>query len=128
MAYTPKTWERNDTITADALNHIEQGIANSGGGTALIIGVERTEELEDRTIFYYDKTYQEVKDAYDAGLPIYLERYDDGDGFFAKLPLFGVSDPTLGRYGAKVYDFDTSGPMIMISASADGQLFYSARK
>ena len=34
MAYTPKTWECGETITADALNHIEQGIAeaSSGGG------------------------------------------------------------------------------------------------
>lgn len=34
MAYEPKVWECGDTITADALNHIEQGIA-SGGGTAV---------------------------------------------------------------------------------------------
>lgn len=33
MAYEPKTWECGDVVTADALNHIEQGIAESGGGT-----------------------------------------------------------------------------------------------
>ena len=32
MAYEPKTWECGDVVTADALNHIEQGIAESGGG------------------------------------------------------------------------------------------------
>lgn len=32
MAYEPKTWECGETITADDLNHMEQGIANSGGG------------------------------------------------------------------------------------------------
>lgn len=34
MAYTPKTWECNETITAEDLNHMEQGIAeaSSGGG------------------------------------------------------------------------------------------------
>lgn len=29
MAYTPKTWECNETITAEDLNHMEQGIAES---------------------------------------------------------------------------------------------------
>lgn len=32
MAYEPKTWECGETITADALNHLEQGVANAGGG------------------------------------------------------------------------------------------------
>ena len=34
MAYTPKTWACGDTITADELNRMEQGIAEasqSGG-------------------------------------------------------------------------------------------------
>ena len=34
MAYEPKTWACGDVVTADALNHMEQGIADSGGGTA----------------------------------------------------------------------------------------------
>lgn len=32
MAYTPTTWTTGDTITASALNKIEQGIADGGGG------------------------------------------------------------------------------------------------
>ena len=31
MSYTPKTWQTGDTITATAMNNIEQGIANAGG-------------------------------------------------------------------------------------------------
>ena len=31
MSYEPKTWACGDAITAEDLNHIEQGIANSGG-------------------------------------------------------------------------------------------------
>ena len=31
MAYEPKTWECGETITAEALNHMEQGIASGGG-------------------------------------------------------------------------------------------------
>lgn len=32
MAYEPKEWVCGDTITADDLNHIENGIADVGGG------------------------------------------------------------------------------------------------
>ena len=31
MSYTPTTWTTGDTITASALNKIENGIANAGG-------------------------------------------------------------------------------------------------
>lgn len=32
MSYTPTSWTTGDTITASALNKIEQGIANAGSG------------------------------------------------------------------------------------------------
>lgn len=32
MSYTPTTWTTGDTITASALNKIESGIADAGGG------------------------------------------------------------------------------------------------
>ena len=32
MSYTPTTWATGDTITASAMNKIENGIANAGGG------------------------------------------------------------------------------------------------
>ena len=31
MAYTPTEWNCGDTITAEKMNKIEQGIADSGG-------------------------------------------------------------------------------------------------
>lgn len=33
MSYTPTTWTTGDTITASAMNKIENGIANAGGTT-----------------------------------------------------------------------------------------------
>lgn len=92
-----------------------------GGGTALIIREERTEETSSTTITYYDKTYQEVKDAYDAGLPIYLQRYNDDEGF-ERSPLIVVSDPTSGNYVARVYNFAVPESILMGSESVDGQL------
>ena len=32
MSYTPTTWTTGDTITASAMNKIENGIASAGGG------------------------------------------------------------------------------------------------
>jgi len=64
MAYTKQTWTCGDEITADKLNHIEDGIENAGGGTdTLIIRVDRVEE----TTTYYDHTWQEVHDALEIG-------------------------------------------------------------
>lgn len=67
MAYTPKTWQCDDTITADELNRMEQGIAEasqSGGGTEpLIVNVNVTTEGSD-TVYTLDKTWQEIYDAF----------------------------------------------------------------
>ena len=44
MAYEPKTWECGEVVTADALNNMEQGIADasSGGGIEIKYGLIRT--------------------------------------------------------------------------------------
>lgn len=34
MAYNPTEWKCGDTITAEKLNKMEDGIANAGGGYA----------------------------------------------------------------------------------------------
>ncbi len=51
MAYTPKTWQCDDTITADELNRMEQGIADASSGGVEILtvqfGVTTPDELAD---------------------------------------------------------------------------------
>lgn len=37
MSYTPTTWTTGDTITASAMNKIENGIANAGSGYDAVI-------------------------------------------------------------------------------------------
>ena len=32
MAYTPKEWQCGDTITAEELNRMEEGISSASGG------------------------------------------------------------------------------------------------
>jgi hypothetical protein len=53
MAYTPNTWATGDTITAQKLNNMEQGIAGAG---ALFVNID----VDFGTL---DKTWQEIHDA-----------------------------------------------------------------
>ena len=68
-----KTWECGETITADALNHIEQGIADSGGGGAepLIVHVEYHED--DPGVKFLDKTFGEIRQAFESGKCVLIQ-------------------------------------------------------
>lgn len=52
MAYTPKTWQCNDTITADELNRMEQGIAEAsqGGGGVAPLFAHLTYDRDDQIV------------------------------------------------------------------------------
>lgn len=65
MSYTPTTWTTGDTITASALNKIEQGIADGGGG-ALIVTVSDSP-------YTMDKTFAEIYTALADNIPCYME-------------------------------------------------------
>lgn len=59
MAYTKQTWSTGETITADKLNHIEDGIANSEGSSVLFLNESNEGVL--------DKTFREIYTAMAAG-------------------------------------------------------------
>lgn len=70
MAYVPTNWKTGDTITADKLNNIENGIASSGGGGgggALILEPEATE-----TDMNLKTSYNVIKNAFLSGKNIIL--------------------------------------------------------
>ena len=69
MSYTPTTWANGDTITAEKMNNIEQGVvdASSGGGVLVV--------NEDTTTRTLDKTWQQIADADFA-----VVKADDEDG------------------------------------------------
>ena len=74
MSYTPTTWTTGDTITASAMNKIENGIANAG--SALIV------DWVDGAL---DKTVAELYEAYNSGTPIFVRLIygspEDYEGF-----------------------------------------------
>lgn len=57
MAYTKHTWETGEVITAENLNHIEDGLAS--GGVLLVNAIE-DETAQTTTL---DKTWQQIHDA-----------------------------------------------------------------
>ena len=67
MSYTPTEWQCGDTITAEKMNKIEQGIANSGGGSEpLIVNINRGTG-DYAYYFVTDKTFNEIYTAMKQG-------------------------------------------------------------
>lgn len=77
MAYEKQEWKCGDTVTAEKLNHIEEGIANSGG--ALVLKTVRTEKVDNCTYHYTGHTLQEVIDALQSGTPVVAVSDGNGD-------------------------------------------------
>lgn len=96
MAYTPKTWQCGETIMADDLNHMEQGIAQ-GGSEPLEITITVTED-PNQTIFTMSETWQRIWEAYPN---VYISSEDEGEGVFYKMDLESVFHA--GNQGETVY-------------------------
>lgn len=62
MSYVKTTWHTGDVVTSAKLNNMEDGIANAGGGMVINVAVEGD-------TWTLDKTWQEVFDAFSAGIP-----------------------------------------------------------
>lgn len=112
MSYTPTTWTTGDTITASALNKIENGIANAGGGGLFHVTCTQNGG------FLLDKSYNDLSAAVSAGTLPYITMtnsisggplvfgimhslYDDGEGHY--FAAFDMGDQT-------TYNFEASDP------------------
>ena len=73
MSYTPTEWKNGDTITAEKLNKIEEGIADGG-----VLIVTKTDDVE-HTQITLSKTWQEIYDAVISGKQILLDNSDSGN-------------------------------------------------
>ena len=112
MAYEPKTWECGETITAEALNHMEQGIT-SGGGTEPLILTAHIEQDGEQTCSVLDHTYNDVKDALESGRLVLLS----GDGGYVYINSILVAE---GLYALLVQLPDLSvGQMQLMPFTAE---------
>ena len=96
MSYEPTVWECGDTITAEKLNKLEQGVASSGGGTEpLRATLTITEEVipaeppATKLTYSVDKTWQEIADAF-PNVYIYDEFEENGMHLIEKYPIAQV--------------------------------------
>ena len=91
MAYEKQEWKCGDTVTADKLNHMEDGIesANSGGGSApliftVIMRSATTEECPlglGGDVNEYSHSWQEIHDALVSGKPCFYKAIE-GDSVY----------------------------------------------
>ena len=68
MSYTPTNWQTGDTVTAEKLNNMEQGIELAND--AFVITLTPTEQDYSGTI---DKTYDEIVSAVNSGVKIFFK-------------------------------------------------------
>ena len=114
MSYTPTTWTTGDTITASAMNKIENGIANAGGGTPFVVTV--TESGAD---LICDKTFNQVKTAMNANQSVYFDftGTSEWDNAYALAVCYSNSTFTVTTFvNNSVFGF--------VASSADGYLEY----
>lgn len=109
MSYTPTNWQTGDTITAQLLNKMEQGIASAGGGGGVLIATDTGGTL--------DKTWQEI---FDARFAVLCKEDSDSlfdTAFLTRAEAYG------GEYDVYFVSFsDPTAPVIVTyaTASADG--------
>lgn len=90
MSYEKQTWVNGEVITADKLNHMENGIESSGGGGGILI----CHELQYTQL---DKTLGEIKQAFANDTMIFV--YHPGNKFNS-----GQEDPIFGYQVGRVME------------------------
>ena len=123
MNYEKQTWERGETISADKLNHMEEGIANAGGGGTLVVGFDRLEGDFPNVYEVYDKTWSEVSSALENNIRVVV-RPEDPRGITNVFPVV-TARLFEGAYSIgflKPISETSIGVTILYACSADGYL------
>lgn len=112
MSYEKQTWTTGDTITANKLNHMEDGISGAGGGGGVL--VLTYEETEDVVVL--GQTWQEINDA-----PFAVLKMETGDDYeyYAVVSIRGSQD---SGYEVSLLSLasPTSELMVLSTNSANG--------
>lgn len=112
MAYTKTTWQTGDVITAEKLNHMEDGLAIAGG--TLVIG-GFTYDTENEIIGTADKTWQEIDNALTAGARCVIVVSTNGGHYLMNITGAYVDDGDYCINGNNGYN-----NFVAIATSADG--------
>lgn len=99
MAYEKQEWNCGDTITAEKMNHIEDGIANAsqgGGGGGKVYAHTTISEEGNCTIYTLDITGEDVKTILENGQDLII--IDDFNNYCRPIKMFasGVTENAKG--------------------------------
>lgn len=93
MAYEKQTWVTGEVITKEKLNHMEDGIANGGGGS-FVIGV-------DQETGALNKTWKEIHDALISGQYVVCVLDDGGTVYLYRVEMTQMLRPM----GSSSYEY-----------------------
>ncbi len=117
MSYTKQTWVTGDTITADKLNHIEDGIEDSSSSLSsydLVITTDNAaiESLAANSLHIVKGDILDLEDKIDQGIPVSALLIYSGD--------WSSTPPTANTRALKIYMpmVQFHGPYHSISFSA----------
>lgn len=102
-------WAEEDPEAPQYIRNKEEGGGSGVGTELLIIRLDHQEEAYT----YFDKTWQEVKDAYDAGTPVYLQP-PNGNRYY----MYYVGDGAV-----EFQDFRTNTNRTLKADTPDGALY-----
>lgn len=95
MSYNKQTWATGETITAEKLNHIEDGIADNAVASTLVVHIN-ADGNGDPTM---DKTWQEIYDALESGAIVVCPDNANENG--VSLYMFMYAGEQVGTYIVK---------------------------
>lgn len=131
MAYEMHEWVCNEPITADKLNHMEQGIVEaqndeSSGSDVLIIRQDGEASTASRIV--YDKTWQQVYDALQNGTRvIFLQETDLPPTVIASFVVSATNDTSNSVAPYQVLATEVTSAAVgtgtMYADTADGYLY-----
>lgn len=105
MSYTKQTWANGDVITADKLNHIEDGIDGINNRIRVIYTATWDDNTNDY-IWTCDKTFNEILSLIESGVDVYAQINRYGEVSSAIYNLIYVYSDELCWMSTSLQDYD----------------------
>ena len=112
MSYEKTTWETGDVITAEKLNNIENGIANSVVTLSIVAGEPAN---------HLDKTWSEINALIEGGSLVLIKQTTEYATSIAFVVITGIMGESV--YGVVGIGFNSNGqasPLLLATTSEDG--------
>ena len=110
MSYSEYTWQTGETITAEKLNNMENGITQIAGNLPVCITTHYDNATSSNIM---DKTYQELYDLVSNGIFVYVIMGDlSSGGFCRQCPILYIGPNNQGGFN------------VVIGYATGNQMFY----